>query len=184
MLHKQPLAEQFIIYGELDDVSKVDIKLLRNHTLSSFADTLDSSHLRWKKHYRKVNYHQHIQWVQDYIRDHWREKYDFTLVPLVNDGISGLIQQTNEVIPVHQHIDEFNLHGSPDYSALYCVGMGEKQSSITIHYDDGRRRMRSWTIPMKVGRFIVWPSHLKHEIDKNTNKDFLVNLSFKYQRLD
>ena len=184
MIEKLLLAEQSIVYGELDSVSKVDMKLLRNHTLSSFANTLDSSHLKWKKHYRKVNYHQHIQWVQDYIRDHWNEKNGFTLVPLTVDGVTSIIQQTNEDIPVHQHIDEFDLNGSPDYSGIYTVGKGEEQVNITIFYEDGRRRMRSWTIPLEINKFIIWPSHLKAEISKNKSKDFLVNLSFKYQRLD
>ena len=28
------------------------------------------------KDYLKIPYHQHIQWVNDYIRDHYREKYN------------------------------------------------------------------------------------------------------------
>merc|ERR1711970_1440905 len=46
--------------------------------------------------YLKVPYHQHIQWVQDWLRDHFRLKYSQTLVPTPVDSIRGIIQQTGE----------------------------------------------------------------------------------------
>ena len=83
MLEKLRLTESFIIQGKLDEVSSVDTKLIKNHILSNF--TLDARYKDdqywYMKDYVKVPYHQHIQWTQDWLRDHFRAEHGRTLVP-------------------------------------------------------------------------------------------------------
>lgn len=182
MLEKKQLHELFVMTGEVDNVSKVDINMLKNHVLSNWTldNRVSDNDFSYLHDYCKVPYHQHLQWVQDYIRDHYRLDYGRTLV-LAPNGVAGIIQQTGEKINKHNHIDPFDLHGSPDISCLYCVSSGEKPTSITFDYDDGRRKNWSWRVPMKSGQFVLFSSELNHYITKNENKDFLINLSFKYQ---
>ena len=77
----------------------------------------------------KVPYHQHIQWLQDYIRDHYRVEYGLTLCPVPNNSVAGIVQTENEKINTHNHLDAFDLHGSPDVSCLYCISSGEKEET-------------------------------------------------------
>ena len=113
-----------------------------------------------------------FQWVQDYIRDHYRIEYGRTLYPMPKNSVAGIVQTENEKINTHNHIDAFDLHGSPDVSCLYCVHSGEKETSVTFDYNDGRRKGWSWRVPIKTGQFILFSSDLNHYIGKNLNKDF------------
>ena len=76
-MEKLRLTESFIITGKIDEVSSVDTKLIKNHILSNF--TLDARYADdqywYMQDYVKVPYHQHIQWTQDYFRDHYRSEY-------------------------------------------------------------------------------------------------------------
>ena len=96
------------------------------------------------------------------------------------NSVAGIVQTENEKINTHNHIDAFDLHGSPDVSCLYCVHSGEKETSVTFDYNDGRRKGWSWRVPIKAGQFILFSSDLNHYIGKNLNKDFLINLSLRY----
>ena len=82
-MEKHKLTESFIITGKIDKVSSVDTKLIKNHILSNF--TLDARYnddqYWYMKDYVKVPYHQHIQWTQDYLRDHYRSDFGKCLVP-------------------------------------------------------------------------------------------------------
>ena len=57
-------------------------------------------------------------------------------------GVAGIVQTENEKINTHNHLDPFDLHGSPDVSCLYCISSGEKETSVTSNYNDGRRKGR------------------------------------------
>jgi hypothetical protein len=114
------------------------------------------------------------------VRDHYRLEYGRTLVPVPKNSVAGIVQTTGEKINTHNHLDAFDLHGSPDVSCLYCVSSGEKETSVTFDYNDGRRKGWSWRVPMKTGQYILFSPEMNHYIGKNENKDFLINLSFRY----
>lgn len=182
-MNKQLLTEQFVITGELPKESKADIKQIKNHILSNFtlADRIKDDQFWYLHDYIKVPYHQHIQWVYDYIRDHYRVEYGRTLVQIPKDPIKALVQQTGENINTHCQINDWNLEGSPEVSCLYCVSTGKKSTNIVFEYDDGRNKHRLWKLPMKQNQFILFSSSLRHYITKNENADFLVNLSYEFQ---
>ena len=95
-MEKQTLTESFIIQGKLDEVSSVDTKLIRNHILSNFSldSRYDDNQYWYMKDYVKVPYHQHIQWTQDWLRDHYNIEYNRSLIPTPVDSIRGIVQQT------------------------------------------------------------------------------------------
>ena len=183
MLAKNRLTESFIIQGKLDKVSAVDTRLIKNHILSNFTLTnrYDDSQYWYMKDYVKVPYHQHIQWTQDWLRDHYRLEHGRTLVPTPIDSIRGIVQQTGENVNTHNNVKEWHLAESPEVDCLFTVATGKKQSHIVFEYDDGRNKHRRWKVPLVEDGFILFSSNLNRYITKNENKDFLVNLSLHFQ---
>ena len=182
-MEKLRLTESFIIIKKIDEVSFVDTKLIKNHILSNF--TLDARYnddqYWYMKDYVKVPYHQHIQWTQDFLRDHYKLDHQRTLVPTENDSIRGIVQQTGENVNTHNNVKEWHLNDSPDVSCLFTVATGEKKSHIVFEYDDGRNKHRRWKVPLEQNQFILFSSDMNHYITHNENKDFLVNLSLHFQ---
>ena len=183
MLEKHRLTESFIIRGKIDKVSSVDTKLIKNHILSNFtlANRYDDNQYWYMKDYVKVPYHQHIQWTNDWLRDHYRLEHERTLVPTPIDSIRGIVQQTNENVLTHNNVKEWHLAESPEVDCLFTVATGKKQSFVVFEYDDGRNKHRRWKLPLVQDEFILFSSHLNRYITKNENKDFLVNLSLHFQ---
>ena len=183
MMYKQTLTESFVIEGKIDKVSAVDTRLIKNHILSNFslANRYKDNQYWYMNEYLKVPYHQHIQWTQDWLRDHFRVEHGKTLVPTPVDSIRGIIQQTGERVNSHHNVKDWHLTESPEVSCLYCVGTGPKKSEVIFEYDDGRNKHRRWKVPLEQDSFILYSSHLNHSITKNENKDFLVNLSLHFQ---
>ena len=182
-MNKHTLTESFIIQGKLDKVSFVDTKLIKNHILSHFtlANRYDDPQYWYMKDYVKVPYHQHIQWVNDWLRDHYRLEHGRTLVPTPIDSIRGIVQQTGETVNTHHNVKDWHLAESPEVDCLFTVATGEKKSFVVFEYDDGRNKHRRWKVPLEQDSFILFSSNLNHYITKNDNKDFLVNLSLHYQ---
>ena len=182
-MRKHRLTESFVITGKIDKVSSVDTRLIKNHILSNFTkkNRYEDSQYWYMSDYLRVPYHQHIQWIQDYLRDHFRLTHGKTLIPTPVDSIRGIIQQTGENVNTHNNVKEWHLEQSPEVSCLYTVGTGDRKSDVIFEYDDGRNKHRRWRVPLEQNQFILFSSHLNHSITKNDNKDFLVNLSLHFQ---
>ena len=182
-MEKHRLTESFIIRGKIDKVSSVDTRLIKNHILSNFSLTsrYDDKQYWYMKDYIKVPYHQHIQWTQDWLRDHYRLEHGQTLVPTPIESIRGIVQQTGENVNTHHNVKDTLLEESPEIDCLYTVATGKEPSYIVFEYDDGRSKHRRWKVPLVQDQFILFSSHLNHYITKNENKDFLINLSLHFQ---
>ena len=50
-----------------------------------------------------------------------------------------------------------------------------------FEYDNGRDKHRRWKVPLQKDKFIICSSSLNRYITRNTDKDFLVNLSLHFQ---
>ena len=182
-MEKHRLTESFIITGKIDKVSSVDTRLIKNHILSNFSLTsrYDDEQYWYMKDYVEVPYHQHIQWTQDYLRDHYRLEHDRTLVPTPIESIRGIVQQTGENVNTHNNLKDTLLEESPEVDCLYTVSTGKEPSYVVFEYDDGRQKHRRWKVPLVQDQFILFSSHLNRYITKNENKDFLINLSLHFQ---
>ena len=183
MLEKLRLNESFIITGKIDSVSAVNTRLIKNHILSNFSmvNRYKDNQYWYMSEYLKVPYHQHIQWTQDWLRDHFRLEHNRTLIPTPVDSIRGIIQQTGERVNTHHNVKDWHLGDSPEVSCLFTVETGPKKSDVIFEYDDGRNKHRRWKVPLEQDSFILYSSHLNYSITKNENKDFLVNLSLHFQ---
>ena len=183
MLDKHYLTESFVIEGKLDEISSVNTRLLRNHILSNYSmkNRYNDDQYWYMSEYLKVPYHQHIQWTQDWLRDHYRLQFGRTLVPTPVDSIRGVILQSGEQVNTHHNVKDWHLEQSPEVSCLYTVATGKEKSYVVFEYDQGRNKHRRWKVPLEQDQFILFSSELNHYITHNKNKDFLVNLSLHFQ---
>ena len=174
MLEKHKLTEQFYITGKVDTVSSVNTRLIKNHILSNFmlANRYNDPQYWYMKEYVKVPYHQHIQWTQDWLRDHYRLEHGQTLVPTPIDSIRGIIQQTGEQGNTQHNVKDWHLAESPEVSCLYTVSTGPKQSEVIFEYDDGRNKHRRWRVPLVQDQFILFSSNTPFYITKMKIKTF------------
>ena len=182
-LNKRIFNEQFIIIDQIDKESFSNTKLIKNHILSNFSlDARYKDDQYWyMSEYVKIPYHQHIQWVQDWIRDHYKVDYNQACIPTYKDSIRGMVLQQGEGVITHNNLKEMDLEGSPDIDVIYTVGTGK--ADMVFEYDNGRDKHRRWKVPLQKDKFIICSSNLNRYITRNTDKDFLVNLSLHFQLL-
>jgi hypothetical protein len=72
------------------------------------------------------------------------------------------------------------LRNAPDFTTLY--GVKVKDCFVRIHFDDNRRKGRSWDIELKNNMFIMFPSTNMYYIT-NTQKDslnFIQTITYEY----
>ena len=105
--------------------------------------------------------------LNTYVREHINLEYGFSLV---NKKTWGNVYKPKEISLPLLNIDPVDLKNSPDYVLLY--GIHVKDCSVRIHYNDNRRKGRSWDIPLVNNKFIMFPSTQMYYIT-NTQKDSL-----------
>ena len=182
MFNKKVLSEQFVITHKVSNLLKIDKETLIKNNIRDYVleKRLIDEDWYFDYNYVKVEDHQHISWIHDYIRDHYREEYGQTPI-LVKRG--GLVLMPNENIGSHHHIDDWNYEGSPEISVLYCLKERDKLSTVMFEYEFGRNKKRRWKVELEEDTLIIFSSYLRHSISKNFNKDPIVALSFQFQLL-
>jgi len=156
-MQKKVLSEQALYYGDvaMPKGFEIDRDKLQSDTLKSQINNKDFPYSReWDK-------------LNTYLREHINVEYGFQLV---NKETRGNIYKPKEISIPLLNIDPVDLRNSPDYILLY--GVNVKDCSIRIHYDDNRRKGRSWDMPLKNNQFIMFPSTNMYYITNN-QKDSL-----------
>jgi hypothetical protein len=105
--------------------------------------------------------------LNTYIQDFINLKYN---IKLINKKIWGDIYKPQQTSPPLLNIDAVDLINSPDYTLLY--GVKVEGCMVRIHYDDNRRKGRSWDIELKNNMFVMFPSTNMYCITNN-QKDSL-----------
>ena len=130
-------------------------------------DKLQSDILKSQINNTKFPYSREGNKLNTYLRDHINLEYEFQLV---NKETWGNFYKPKEISVPLLNIDPVDLRNAPDYTLLY--GVNVKDCSVRIHYDDNRRKGRSWDIPLKNNQFIMFPSMQMYYITNN-QKDSL-----------
>ena len=181
MLEKHKLTEQFYIVDKIDKVSAVNTRLLKNHILSHFmmSNRYKDNQYWYMSEYVKVPYHQHIQWTQDYLRDHFRIEHDKTLIPKLDFGI---ILDKKQQSHNRNLVEPLDLLHAPDYTCVYGVDIDdEEQLEVVIHYNDNRRVNRTWHVPLHNNKFIIFPSMQRFYISENKSSKLQTILISTYE---
>jgi len=181
-MQKVVLSEIDLYHGEVAMPKGFDIDLdkIRNDIIESYIQQkrINNNPKAYAFNDYLVPFSQPLQWMQDYVRDHWRVEYNRTLV---TKTIHGNIMYPKEKSWVRHQVDPVDLRNSPDYTLIYGVDVKENSSECIIEYDDKRRKNRTWHIPMKNNHFIMFPATNKYSFSTNKSENLNTILTITYE---
>jgi hypothetical protein len=156
-MQRQVLTEQSLFYGDIDMPKgfEIDQEKLTNDILQS---TFNSKEFPFSRTWDMLN---------TYMKDFIGLEHN---INLVNKSTWGNIYKPSETTIPLLNIDPVDLRNSPDFTMLY--GVKVKDCNVRIHFEDNRRKGRSWDIELKNNMFIMFPSINMYYIT-NTQKDSL-----------
>ena len=166
-MQKIVLSEQSLYHGDVAMPKGWDIdrdKLQENILKSNVTD----SPFPFSKNWDMLN---------TYMRDYVNLEYGFTLVN--KDTWGNMYKPQETTIPL-LNIDPVDLRNSPDFTLLY--GVKVKDCNIRIHYEDNRRKGRSWDVPLENNKFIMFPSTNMYYITNNQKDslNFVQTITYEY----
>ena len=166
-MQKKVLTEQSLFYGDINmpihwDIDRND---LAHHILHS---DLTNEKLQFSKTWDKLN---------TYIVDFMRLEHGIDLIKKLT---WGNIYKPNETTIPLLNIDPVDLRNSSDFTMLYGVKI--KDCFVRIHFDDNRRKGRSWDIELKNNMFIMFPSTNMYYITNNQKDslNFVQTITYEY----
>ena len=166
-MQKKVLTEQSLFYGDIDMPKgfEIDQEKLTNDILQS---TFNSKEFPFSRTWDMLN---------TYMRDFIGLDYG---VNLVNKETWGNIYKPNETTIPLLNIDPVDLRNSPDFTMLY--GVKVKDCFVRIHYEDNRRKGRSWDIELKNNMFIMFPSTNMYYLTNNQKDslNFVQTITYEY----
>ena len=166
-MHKKVLSEIDLHYGKIDMPKGFEIdrdKLQKDILTSQITDL-------------KFPFSRTFDMLNTYMRDHINLDYEFTLV---NKETWGNIYKPQETTIPLLNIDPVDLRNSPDYTLLY--GVKVKDCMVRIHFEDNRRKGRSWDIPLTNNKFIMFPSTNMYYLTNNQKDslNFIQTITYEY----
>ena len=166
-MQKKVLSEQALYYGDVAMPKDWDIDRdkLQNDIITS--DITDSP----------FPFSRTFDMLNTYIRDHIGLEYGFTLI---NKQTWGNMYKPQETTIPLLNIDPVDLRNSPDYTLLY--GVKVKDCNVRIHFEDNRRKGRSWDIKLKNNMFIMFPSTNMYYLTNNQKDslNFVQTITYEY----
>ena len=166
-MQKKVLSEQSLFFGDVDMPKgfEIDQEKLTNDILQS---TFNTKEFPFSKTWDMLN---------TYMRDFIGLDYG---INLVNKSTWGNIYKPNETTIPLLNIDPVDLRNSPDFTLLY--GVKVKDCFVRIHYEDNRRKGRSWDIELKNNMFILFPSTNMYYLTNNQKDslNFVQTITYEY----
>ena len=166
-MQKKVLTEQSIYFGDVSMPKhwEIDQNELAHYILQS---SLTNKELQFSRTYDKLN---------TYIRDFINLEHS---INLINKSTWGNIYKPDETTIPLLNIDPVDLRNSPDFTLLY--GVKVKDCNVRIHYEDNRRKGRSWDIELKNNMFIMFPSTNMYYITNNQKDslNFVQTITYEY----
>ena len=166
-MQKKVLTEQSLFYGDIAMPKgfEIDQEKLTNDILQS---TFNSKEFPFSRTWDMLN---------TYMRDFIGLDYG---INLVNKSTWGNIYKPAETTIPLLNIDPVDLRNSPDFTMLY--GVKVKDCFVRIHYEDNRRKGRSWDIELKNNMFIMFPSTNMYYLTNNQKDslNFVQTITYEY----
>jgi len=165
-MQKKVLTEQSLYYGDVSMPKHWEI------------DQDELAHLILHYTFNKKNLpSKTFDKLNTYIQDFINLKYNVRLIDKKTWGDIYKPQQTS--LPL-LNISPVDLRNSPDYTLLY--GVKVKDCSVRIHYDDNRRKGRSWDIELKNNMFVMFPSTNMYFITNNQKDslNFIQTITYEF----
>jgi len=167
-MHKKVLSQIDLHFGQVEMPKGFEIN----------RESLGSDILSSTIYNREFPFSRSWDMLQTYLREHINLEYGFTLVHKKTIGnIYKPRQHSNSLLQV----DPVDLRNSPDYVMLYGVNVGKNSCKVFIEYDDNRRKVRSWEIPLNNNDFVMFPSTQRYHITANTSEQLNFILTTTYE---
>ena len=166
-MQKRVLSEQSLYHGKVNMPKDWDID--RNQLTTDILQSV--------LHNKDFPFSRTFDMLNTYMRDHININYGFNLI---NKNILGYIFKTQEIsVPIFD-TDPVDLRNSPDYTFLY--GVNVENCIVRIHYDDNRRKGRSWDIALNNNQFIMFPSTNMYYFTNNQKEklNFVLKITYEY----
>ena len=166
-MQKQVLSEQALYYG--------DVAMPKNWDID--RDKLQEDILKSNVTDSPFPFSRTFDMLSTYLREHIYLKYEFTLIQKKTWGNMYKPQETT--IPL-LNVDPVNLRNSADFTLLY--GVKVEDCNVRIHYEDNRRKGRSWDIPLENNMFIMFPSTNMYYLTNNQKDslNFVQTITYEY----
>jgi hypothetical protein len=166
-MNKKVLSEQALYYGDVDMPKgfEIDQEKLTNDILQS---TFNSKEFPFSRTWDMLN---------TYMRDFIGVEHN---INLINKKTWGNIYKPHQVSLPLLNIDPVDLRNSPDFTMLY--GVKVKDCNVRIHFEDNRRKGRSWDIELKNNMFIMFPSTNMYYLTNNQKDslNFIQTITYEY----
>ena len=166
-MQKKVLSEQPLYFGDVSMPKhwEIDQNDLAHYILQS---KLTNKEFQSSRTWDKLN---------TYIKDFIGLEHG---INLVNKLTWGNIYKPNETTIPLLNIDPVDLRNSPDFTMLY--GVKVKDCNVRIHYEDNRRKGRSWDIELKNNMFIMFPSTNMYYLTNNQKDslNFVQTITYEY----
>ena len=166
-MQKKVLSEISLYYGDVDMPKgfEIDRDKLQTDILQSY---IQNKNFPFSRTWDMLN---------TYMRDHIGLEYGFTLI---NKETWGNMYKPQETTIPLLNIDPVDLRNSPDYTFLY--GVNVKNCFVRIHYEDNRRKGRSWDISLTDNKFIMFPSTCMYYLTNNQKDslNFVQTITYEY----
>ena len=166
-MQKKVLSEIALYYG--------DVTMPKNWDID--RDKLQKDILQSVIQNKDFPFSRTFDMLSTYMRDHINLNYGFTLI---NKKTWGNIYKPDENSKPLINVDPVDLRNSPDYTLLY--GVKVRGCRVRIHYEDNRRKGRSWDISLKNNMFIMFPSTNMYYITNNQKDslNFIQTITYEY----
>ena len=166
-IQKKILSEINLFYGDVSMPKgfEIDKNKLSTDTLKS---QIEGKEFPFSRTWDMLN---------TFIREHINVEYD---LKLINKETWGNSYKPNETTIPLLNIDPVDLRNSPDYTCLY--GIKVNKCMVRIHYEDNRRKGRSWDIPLENNKFIIFPSTNMYYLTNNQKDslNFVQTITYEY----
>ena len=166
-MQKQVLSEQALYYG--------DVAMPKNWDID--RDKLQEDILKSNVTDSPFPFSRTFDMLSTYLREHIYLKYEFTLIQKKTWGNMYKPQETT--IPL-LNVDPVNLRNSAAFTLLY--GVKVRDCNVRVHYEDNRRKGRSWDIPLINNEFIMFPSTCMYYLTNNQKDslNFVQTITYEY----
>ena len=167
LITKNILSEQALYFGDVAMPKdwNIDRNKLQNDILKSHVTDLPFPFSRtWDM-------------LNTYIREYVNLEHS---INLVNKEMWGNVYKPRETTIPLLNIDPVDLRNSPDFTLLY--GVKVENCMVRVHYEDNRRKGRSWDIPLTDNKFIMFPSTNMYYLTNNQKDslNFVQTITYEY----
>tara|TARA_R100001129_G_scaffold138058_1_gene99251 strand:+ start:217 stop:720 length:504 start_codon:yes stop_codon:yes gene_type:complete len=166
-MQKKVLSEIALYYGDVAMPKDWDID----------RDKLSGDILQSQINNKKFPFSKTWDMLTTYISDHIKVEHN---VSLISKETWGNIYKPSEITIPLLNIDPVDLRNSPDFTLLY--GVKVDKCWVRIHYEDNRRKGRSWDIELTNNKFIMFPSTNMYYITNNQKDslNFVQTITYEY----